>query len=364
MKKVLIVNTVGLLYDGITNIMMSYIRAMDKDGIEIYIASTNNAEPGILQQLEQDGCNIVYFPSRKWNTLRYLYELSNYIRKNKIDVVHAHGNSSTLIIEMFAGWLGGCEKRIAHSHNTQCDHDKLDRLLRPLFYLFYTDAVACGEEAGRWLFRNRQFTVLKNGRNIDEFSYNVEKRNEIRKRLQIDNKIVIGHVGGFYKQKNHIFLLNVFRSIIEIEPDAQLLLLGDGPLEEEIKCSIKDVENKVLFLGTTNHVGDYLQAMDGVLLPSLFEGLPLVAIEWQINGLPCLFSDTITKDCGLMPNIKFISLSEAPKIWAGEILNLIKNNNRVLYSEMAKSIVKNAGFDISQNADQLHKLYVEDGRES
>lgn len=358
MKKVLIVSTVGLIYDGITNIMMSYIKAMDKNGINIYVASTIKAEPGIVEQLKKNGCHIIDLPSRRENTLNYFYELARFIRKNKINIIHAHGNSGTLAIEMIAGWLGGCKKRIAHSHNTKCDQVKADKLLRPLFYLFYTDAVACGEEAGHWLFENRQFTVLKNGRNIDEFLYNAETRKEIRKNLQIEDKIAIGHVGGFYEQKNHKFLMEIFRSIIEIEPNAQLLLLGDGPLKSEIKSSITDIENKVFFLGTTDYISDYLQAMDGMLLPSLFEGLPLVAIEWQINGLPCLFADTITKDCGLMPNIKFVSLDESPKTWALEILNLIRKNNRLRYSEMATSVVEEAGFDIKKNAEQLRKMYI------
>ena len=358
MNKVLIVSTVGLIYDGITNIMMSYIKAMDKRGIDIYVASTIKAEPEIVEQLKINGCHIIEFPSRRENTLSYFYELVRFIFKNKINIIHAHGNSGTLAIEMIAGWLGGCKRRIAHSHNTKCDQVKADKLLRPFFYFFYTDAVACGKEAGNWLFEKHQFTILKNGRNIDEFLYNEEIRKAIRRKLKIEDKIVIGHVGGFYEQKNHKFLIEVFRNIIEIEPNAQLLLLGDGPLKAKIKSSITDIENKVFFLETTVHISDYLQAMDGMLLPSLFEGLPLVAIEWQINGLPCLFADTITKDCGLMPNIKFVSLDENPKTWAVEILKLIRNNNRLRYSEIATSVVEEAGFDIKQNAEQLRKMYI------
>ena len=356
MKKVIIVNTVGLVYDGITNIMMSYIKTMDKNGMDIYIVSTIKAEPGIVEQLKKNGCHIIDLPSRQKNTLSYFYGLAKFIRKNKIDIIH--GNSGTLAIEMIAGWLGGCTKRIAHSHNTKCNRVKADKLLRPFFYLFYTDAVACGEEAGHWLFKNRQFTVLKNGRNIDEFSYNAEIREKIRRKLKIENEIVIGHVGGFYEQKNHKFLMRIFRSMIEIEPNVRLLLVGEGPLKSEIKNSSRDIDDKVLFLGTTDYVADYLQAMDGMLLPSLFEGLPLVAIEWQINGLPCLLADTITKDCGLMQNVKFISLDASPKIWALEILNLIRNNNRLRYSEMASHIIKRAGFDIKQNAKQLREMYI------
>ena len=358
MKKVIIVSTVGLIYDGITNIMMSYVKAMNKKDIDIFVASTIKAEPGIIKQLKENGCHIVELPSRKEDTLNYFCKLTKFIRENKIDIIHAHGNSATLAIEMIAGWLGGCKKRIAHSHNTKCDQVKADKLLRPLFYLFYTDAVACGEEAGHWLFRNRHFIVLKNGRNIDDFLYDAEIRRDVREKLQITDKVVLGHVGGFFEQKNHKFLMEIFRSVIEVEPNAQLLLLGDGPLKSKIEESNKDIEDKVIFVGTTDSVSDYLQAMDGMILPSLFEGLPLVAIEWQINGLPCVFSDTITKECGLMPNTKFVSLDESPAIWATEILKLIKNNDRTKYSKMAAKVVEDAGFNIKQNAEELRKMYI------
>lgn len=358
MKKVIIVSTVGLIYDGITNIMLSYIKAMNKNGIDLYVASTIRAEDGIVEQLKNSGCRVIDFPSRKEKTLEYFWKLTEFIRKNKIDVIHAHGNSATLTIEMAAGWLGGCKKRIAHSHNTKCDQVKVDKLLRPLFYLLYTDAVACGEEAGHWLFENRQFTVLKNGRNINDFLYNEKIRKLMRERLQLDDKIVIGHVGGFFEQKNHKFLIDIFREIIKIEPNARLLLLRAGPLKSKIEDLSRDLSGKVNFLGTTSHVGDYLQAMDGMLLPSLFEGLPLVAIEWQINGLPCLFADTVPKDCGLMPNVEFLSLNESPKMWAFELLNLIRNNSRVKYSKMAINVIEDAGFDIKNNAEQLREIYL------
>ena len=358
MKKIIVVSTVGLIYDGITNIMMSYIKSMNKNGIDFYVVSTIYAEPGIIEELKINGCQIVILPSRKENTLDYFFELTKFIHKNKIDIIHAHGNSATLAIEMAAGWLGGCKKRIAHSHNVKCDQIKVDKLLRPLFYLLYTDAVACGKEAGRWLFEERHFTVLKNGRCINDFLYDEKIRKLMRKQLQIEDKIVIGHIGGFFEQKNHKFLIDIFRRIIEIEPNARLLLLGAGPLKSSIENISSDLYDKVFFLGTTNHVSDYLQAMDGMILPSLFEGLPLVAIEWQINGLPCLFSNTITKDCGLMPNVEFVSLDESPKTWALKILDLIRKNSREKYSRMAVSIVEEAGFDIKKNAEQLRKMYI------
>lgn len=356
MKKVLIVSTVGLIYDGITSVITSYLQAMNLEGLDVYVAGTIDVKPNIRKQIEDCGCAVVEFPNRRTETFKYFCALIKFVRKNHIEVIHAHGNSGTLAIEMVAAWLGGCKKRIAHSHNTKCNQVRADKILRPLFNIFYTDGLACGDSAGQWLFGNKKFEVLTNGRDIEKYKFNLETRNKIRSEHGINDEIVIGHVGGFVDQKNHKFLVEIYRELRQLEPNCKLYMIGDGPLKHDIEKLCCDLD--VIFTGAIDNIPDYLNAMDGMLLPSLFEGLPLVAIEWQINGLPCLFADTITKDCGLMPNMKFVSLDESPKTWALEILNLIRNNNRLRYSVMATSVVEEAGFDIKQNAEQLRKMYI------
>ena len=358
MKKVAIVSTVGLIYDGITSIILSYLKVMNKNNLQIFVISTGASESGIVRQFEECGCHVIELPPRREKPIEYFLKLTEFIRKNKIEIIHAHGNSATLAIEMVAGWLGGCQKRIAHSHNTKCDQVRADKILRPVFNLFYTDAIACGNEAGEWLFGSHPFMVLKNGRNVEEFLFDEEKRRKIRKEYRLDEKLVIGHVGGFVEQKNHIFLVEIFRRILAQRPDAVLFLIGDGRLKSNIENVCQDIADSVIFLGTTDHVSDYLQAMDGMLLPSLFEGLPLVAIEWQLNGLPCVFSNTITNDCKIMENAVFMPLTENADMWAKKILQLVKFNDRKKYSALAEKLIRKAGFDIKQNAEQLRSLYL------
>ncbi len=358
MKKILIINTVGLRYDGITNVILSYLEVMDKQGLELYVTSTRGDEEKIKDKLEQLGIKIVELPSRRTDTMRYFIELIKAVRKNKIDVIHAHGNSATLAIEMVAGWMGSAKKRIAHSHNTKCEQVKADKLLRPLFNLMYSEAVACGNDAGKWLFKKRTFTVLPNGRDTDFFAYKAAKRNEKRNELDIEKSVAIGHVGGFFEQKNHRFLVKVFREILKREPSARLVLVGDGPLRNEIEFLVDDIRDNVIFVGTTPLVADYLQAMDGMLLPSLFEGLPLVAIEWQINGLPCVFSDTVTRECVFTEGVVFLSLKQSPEKWAKVMLDTIKNNNRMESSNVARKGAAEHSFDIRENVKILRNLYL------
>ena len=355
--KVLIISTVGLIYDGITNVITSYLQAMDLSGLDVYVISTIKEEKDIVNKIENTGCHIVKLPSRKTQTVSYFLKLITFIKKNHINVVHAHGNSGTLAIEMLAAWIGGCKKRIAHSHNTKCDQVKADKILRPIFNVLYTDAIACGEDAGRWLFGSKPFVVLSNGRDIGLFSFNEKIRQKKRAELNLKSEITIGHVGGFFEQKNHRFLLKIFREILKRNPTARFYLIGDGPLRPEIESSALDLKDNLTFVGTTSQIADYLQAMDGMLLPSLYEGLPLVAIEWQINGLPCVFSDKITRECVFMDNCMFMSLEENTEAWAREIIALIKNNDRIQNSKKATLESKIHGFDIQDGALKLRNIY-------
>ena len=358
MNKVVIISTVGLIYDGITSVIISYLEAMDKTALEIYVINTIKAEPKILDKITNLGCKVIDLPSRKTETLSYFLKLTDFIKKNRIRIVHAHGNSATLTIELLAGYLGGAKKRIAHSHNTKCNQIYADKLLRPFFYKLCTDSIACGNEAGRWLFKDKSFIVLKNGRNINKYAFSHIKREVIRDMYSLEDSFVLGHVGGFFEQKNHQYVIRIFRVFLKMYPKSKLFLIGDGPLKDEILNGVSDIKDNVIFTGAIENVEDYLNACDGMLLPSLFEGLPLVAIEWQINGLPALLSDTITKDCKLTPNVKFDSIEQSPKIWADDIVKMINENDREESSEISKKMIRETGFDIEDNAKTLRSIYL------
>lgn len=353
---VMLVSTVGLIYDGITNVILSYLQAMDLSDIDVYIAGTVKIESAIKNQLEILGCHIIYFPSRREKPALYFKALTTFLRKRKINVIHAHGNSATLTIEMMAGLLGGCKKRIAHSHNTRCDRTRADKMFRPLFYHLYTDALACGQDAGEWLFPGRPFRILKNGRDVARFSFNQEKRDRMRAKFGIKDELAIGHIGGFVEQKNHKFLLEIYREIHKIEPAAKLFMIGDGVLKKKIEKLSLDLKDVLIFTGNVDNVPDYLQMMDGMLLPSLFEGLPLVVVEWQINGLPALLSNTIDKSCAFTDLVEFMLLEMPAVKWAEKILQMIKLHNRKKTNY--NSIVSN-GFDIKTAADELRKIYIQ-----
>lgn len=357
--KVLIVSTVGLIYDGITSVILSYLQAMDRSGLDIYVVSTVKCELEIRNKIQKLGCTVVDLPSRRTDPARYFLKLIGVIRKNNIKVIHAHGNSATLAIEMFASWLGGCKKRIAHSHNTRCDQVKIDKLLRPFFYCLYTDAIACGKEAGIWLFGKRFFTVLKNGRDLELYKYDENSRYDLREKLNIGENIAIGHVGGFVLQKNHEFLLLIYEQIHRKNPNARLFMIGDGELRSHIEeqAKRKELYEVIDFMGNINWIPELMSALDVMVFPSRYEGLPLAVIEWQISGLPCILSNQITEECSFTDHIKFLSLDSSAAEWADEVLAMNSHKNRQILSEKAKEQAKIAGFDIRDSVDILRQIY-------
>lgn len=359
-KKILVVSTVGLIYDGITSVILSYLKAMDLMDLDIHVVSTIRAEENIVYQIEKLGCTLVPLPDRKTDTKKYALSLARYIKTNNIQVIHAHGNSGTLAIEMAAAWLGGCKRRIAHSHNTKCSQIKADKILRPIFNRLYTEAIACGEDAGKWLFGNRPFKVLANGRDVKEYAYSEKNRTRLRKYYGIEDKVVVGHVGGFVTQKNHRFLLRVYKAISEKEKDAAFFLIGDGILRKEMEEYAQELKmkDKIIFTGNIDNVNEVLSAMDGMLLPSLFEGLPLAVIEWQMNGLPVILADSVTSECIFSDMAGVKSLNASAEEWAEELLGMIKRNNRLENSEKNISAAKQAGFDIQASASELRAIYL------
>ena len=359
-KRILIISTVGLRPDGITSVIMSYLEAMDKSGMEIYVAGTITVQQSIRTKLEAMGCQVVDLPNRKTETWKYFLELQRFIHRHQIEVVHAHGNSGTLAVEMVAAWAGGCRKRIAHSHSTKSDHARADQLLRPVFHLFYTDALACGRDAGTWLFGRRACTVLKNGRDICTYGYNEKVRKEIRPEYGLTDQLAIGHVGSFVPPKNHEFAVAVYGEILKIRPDAKLFFVGDGPLRKNVETACGDLGDSIVFTGYMDCVSGFLQAMDGMILPSRFEGFPLVAVEWQINGLPSILSSNITEECVLTEFTKQLSLKRTASEWAEMLVSMVENRNRKEDALTGTENICKAGYNIADNAKVLRQIYLEE----
>lgn len=226
--------------------------------------------------------------------------------------------------------------------------------------LFATDYFACGMDAGIYLFGKHavdsgKVTILPNAVDYEKFSYNIQLRNEIREKYNIeDSTIVVGHVGRFFEQKNHEFLIDIFEEYHKENLDSILIMLGDGELINKIKDKVtqKKLESSVYFLGNQSNVADWYQVMDMFLLPSYYEGFPVVGVEAQVSGLPCLFSDGITPEIQISPNAEFMCLESGAKAWVEKMKYMIANKQN-----RSNLILNHERFDIEKNADKLDLYY-------
>ncbi len=356
--KLLIIPSGGIGLDGITMSIMNYYRYFNKSNIQTtFVATKIKCEKKyfdlILNEIERNGDNVVQL-ERSMNIIKYIFLLVKLLKRNNYDIVHVHGSSSLIAIELLAAKLCGIKVRVAHSHNTTCNHRILNILLKPIFNYLTTFRLACGEDAGKWLFGHRDFKVIRNGIEIEKFIYNKEMREKIRTNLSLLGKKVIGHVGSFNEQKNHTFLIDILKELLIIDKNYRLVLIGDGEKREEIerKAILAGIEDKVIFLGRRTDISELLQAMDLMVLPSIYEGLPVVTIEWQAAGLPIVVSDKVTSEIELTNLVTFKSLNDKATDWAVTVESMIN------YERVSKiNEIREVGYDIKANSDILVNLY-------
>jgi glycosyltransferase involved in cell wall biosynthesis len=357
---ILHIPTGGLLFDGVLSCIEAYLKAIDKSEIKVDVLATNTPNQAVVGRVSSIDCGLKIIPDRKKNIIKYWIKLYKLIKKEHYEIVHIHGSSALMSIELLAAFLAGCRVRIVHSHNTKCENPKIHKLLRPLFNELYTCALACGKEAGKWLFGERTFKVLPNGRDLKKYEFSQESRNFWRTNLSVKDELIVGHVGRFNKQKNQKYLIEIFNQLHVIEPSAKMVLIGNGELFDTIKQLIKeyDLSESVILLGEIDCVNEILSAMDIMVLPSLNEGLPLVVVEWQAAGLPCIISDNVTTECIIMDNVFRLSVDDAPSTWANTIMS-IKLCDRTKSIDSVKSKMTDANYDIVVNAEKLLNIYKE-----
>lgn len=358
MKKILTIITTGFVpYGGLTSVMMNYWRAIEKAAVSIDFASYNDPPQSLLDELSAAGAKYHKLPQRK-NLLSYAKEVKKISKA--YDIVHVHGNSATSILELLPAKVAGVKKRIVHNHNSLTSHPILNVFLKPFFRKTYTEAIACSEKAGDWLFGKGQFKILKNAINMDRFLLDEAKRSEVRRHFGIaENDIVIGHVGKFNRQKNYPHIIKTFNEFLKLHRNSKLLLVAGGELESDVRKMVEslNLNNNVIFAGRRTDIPDMMNAMDVFLFPSLWEGLPLSVLEALSSGLPVFLSNSITKEICVSSNVYPLSLESSAEIWAKEISKKLDKKSRIEQIDENRKALTKAGFDIKMESKQLLKIY-------
>ncbi|MBO4283996.1 MAG: glycosyltransferase [Clostridia bacterium] len=358
--KVLVVKTTPFGKEGITGVISNIVRHLPADYVVDGVApgSSDGEYAGLFAA---HGGKLFGVKRSIKHPFRYIRALAEIIRDGDYDVVHVHGNSHTVVLELLAAKRAKNRNCVVHAHSTSCSSVLLHKLLTPLFSRLCKNRIACGEKAGAFMYGKQKFLVLKNGIECERYAYSEEARRLIRGELTLDGKTVIAHVGAFTENKNQAFIVGLTGILDRGEGgEYACLLIGDGPEFGAVSALIREkgLGDRVLLIGNTDRVPDYLSAADLIVMPSHYEGFPLTLVEEQCSGLPCVVSDTITSDADLTGDVRFLPLSDGADRWAEEIRRL-PSSDRAAKSASNIAAVKRAGYDIGEQVAVLCEYYGE-----
>lgn len=369
--RVLQINAGSKNFGGVSAFILNIYRNVDREKVQFDFLTPNiTTYESHRQEIECMGGKIHQFgieTDSQFGKLRFMSTLAVFLRKHQYEIIHI--NSGALLFNLCTAFT--CrhfsKSRIfVHSHNSRKRKpwkDKMAVFLKKIIVGQADLLLSCSKPAAAYMYPDRyldRVLYIKNGICSEKFDYSFKKRTEIRTKLKIkDETFVIGNVGRFVTQKNHFFMLDVFEAVMKKNPDAMLLLIGQGELENDIRKKVfeKGLQKKVLFAGEQKSVSDYYQAMDVFFLPSLYEGFGIVNIEAQTAGLWCVTSDTVPEEADVVGRMTRISLDLPVSEWAEQLLTT-RIENRRGYAEQ----IKKAGFDIRNSAYELSKIYFSYGR--
>ncbi|WP_077858234.1 glycosyltransferase [Clostridium sp. BL-8] len=322
------------------------------------------------ENVKEMGGEIICLPENHGiKRIKSFIDLYNFQKNKKYHIVHIHGDRAKSFFEAVALRFCKTPVIIIHSHNDRMSKDKklyyihlgIQSIIKHLWKYVVNYEFACSNNAAKWLFskadvKDSKVRVINNGIDEKKFIYNEETRQRYRKKLKLEDKFVLMHVGRFTYQKNHDFLIDVFNSVRSKCSNAILLLIGEGELKEEVIKKVKslNLEGKVIFYGLSNEIYNILQAADIFVFPSYYEGLPVVGVEVQAAGLMTIASDSISDEIKITNYWNSVSLNKSPKEWAEIIL---KYKDGYIRKDTSEEI-RNAGFSVSVIAKKLQDLYI------
>lgn len=344
---------------GLETLIMNIYRNIDRTKIQFDFLVHYTGDYFYDEEIKKLGGRMYKLSVRNDNNfVKYLKDLDSFFKNHKeYKIVHGHMESLGQFY-FRAAKKHHVPVRIAHSHNSATENTikgKIKRILLRRYKVYATDYFACSEKAGKFMFNNKEFTVLKNAIIVDNFTFNENDRQQLRRELGLENKLVIGHAGRFCEQKNHKFLIKIFRDVVRSDKNAILLLIGEGETFCRVQEQVSEygLEGNVQFLGVRKDIAKLYQAMDCFVFPSLFEGLGIVAIEAQCSGLPVVASEVVPKEAAVTKQFCYMSLDNTSKEWADTILKVSRSERK---AEVDK--IRSAGYDVRDVASFLQQFYL------
>lgn len=348
---------------GVESVIWNNYLHIDREKVQFDFFVESTSKIIDRDTIEKMGGRVYIIPPYR-KPLRYISALRRIFRENRYDIVHVNMNAVSALA-LYAAKREGIRVRILHNHNTwgrrELRRNLIKAVLRPSAKWFATEYWACSEKAAVWMYgkkrvRQGKVHIWNNAVDVSRFACPLTAGDEVRAALEWGDAPIVGHIGRFVTQKNHTFLMDIFAAVHKKRPDARLLLLGDGPLLDKTKKKAETLGllPYISFAGVHKHTEKYYAAMDVFVLPSLYEGLPVVGVEAQAAGLPALFSDKITAETLMTPEAEMVPLSAAPEVWADKIIARFPRGARTRVTGAIP-----AAFNIREQGERLTRIYEE-----
>lgn len=362
--KVLILVPNLFVANGVASFVMNYLRNLDHDEVQVDIASYKEGDSVYYAEVEAAGGKMFFLPGIK-NLPEHVKVCNKILSDGRYDIIH----DNTLHISIPMMWCAkkaGVPVRILHSHNSKLGETRKKELrnkaFRPILRSLATDYLACSKMAGQMMFGNRKFTVLPNVIRTEKHRYDSAARENVRRKMNTQDRFVIGSVGRLATEKKPFFAMDVFECLQKQVPNAEYWWVGSGPLEKSVQDYVnqKGLSENVRLLGSRNDVTDLYQGMDVFFLPSLFEGLPVTGVEAQAMGLPIVVSDTVTKEMVYTDLVDYVSLKSTKEIWAEHLIKVAeKKQNRSNYVDnLRKSVFSDIG--CGNRLEGIYRRFLDD----
>lgn len=353
---------------GVESFLMNYYRNFDLNKVNLHFIS-NTEEAAYEDEVLALGGKVFKVCSKKKNPFKFKRDLENIFKENKYDAIWVNLCSLANIDYLKVAKKYGIKEIIVHSHNAGNMYGKLKLYFheknKKNIDSYANHFWSCSRLASKWLYEDEiingdKFKVINNAIDIEKFDYNEDIREKYREDMNLKDKFVLMNVGRFNIQKNHHFLIDVFNEVRKEINEAKLLLVGVGELEDEIKDKVSKLglNDYVEFLGTRNDVNNLMQASDVFLMPSLFEGLPVSAVEAQASGIRCILSDKITDEIKITDLVEFLDIDKEDSVdkWKDLIISI--KDKGLDDRKSKKEDIKNAGFDIKSEAKKLEEFFL------
>lgn len=351
---------------GVESVVMTYYKHIDRAKVQYDFIVHDDNKIDITNKVEAMGGKVYKVTPYYKNPIAFVQDVYQIIKQHHYTIVHSNMNTISAF-PLFAAWLSGVPVRILHNHSTsspgETKRNIMKAILRPFAKLFANHYFACSQLAADWMYGKKlahsdKVQIINNAIDLQKFAFSADKRKKLRQELGLTNEFVIGHVGRFMFQKNHEFLIDIFAEFHAEHADTVLILIGDGPLHPAIEQKVRDLhlQDNVKFLGLRSDVQDLYNAMDLFLLPSHYEGLPVVGVEAQANGLPIIVSDKVTQELKMTNVIAYQPLASGAKAWAEKVETYYEQ--RSLVHADTSAMMRTAGFDITKAAKVLEDFYL------